>query len=50
MRWASKWSTEHGKKRMSNQMFSQMNLAALARLEGRDPKEIAPGRRFRLDR
>ena len=26
---------------MNNQMFSQMNLAALARLEGRDPEEIA---------
>ena len=26
---------------MSNQMFSQMNMAALARLEGRDPGEIA---------
>ena len=26
---------------MSNQMFSQMNLAAMARLEGRDPREIA---------
>lgn len=34
---------------MSNQMFSQMNLAALARLEGRDPREIARNAGVRYD-
>lgn len=34
---------------MSNQMFSQMNQAALARLEGRDPKEIARNAGVRYD-
>ena len=32
---------EHENRIMGNQMFSQMNLAALARLEGRDPRAIA---------
>ena len=34
---------------MSNQMFSQMSLAALARLEGRDPREIARNAGVRYD-
>lgn len=34
---------------MNNQMFSQMNLAALARLEGRDPREIAHNAGVRYD-
>ena len=34
---------------MSNQMFFQMNLAAMARLKGRDPKEIARNAGIRYD-
>ena len=34
---------------MRNQLFSQMNLAALARLEGRNPREIARNAGVRYD-
>ena len=40
---------ELGNKRMRNQMFSQMNLAALARLEGRNPRELARNAGVRYD-
>ena len=34
---------------MSNQMFSQMNLAALTRLKGRDPRALARNAGVRYD-
>ena len=46
---ASRGSAEHGNKRMRNQMFSQMNQAALARLKDRDPREIARNAGVRYD-
>jgi len=47
--WMSRQSSEHEDKCMNNRMFSQMNLAALARLEGRDPRELARNADVRYD-
>ena len=45
----SRWFAEFGNKYMRNQMFSQMNQAALSRLKDRDPREIARNAGIRYD-